>query len=147
MSADDPARKAIQAVPERTLAARLRPLMPEIDRKVREGVRHEDLVAALVAEGLVVSLNTFRVNLFRYRQRAGAAPARMEPAGPSSAVLAEAPGPEMPEEGRRVAAVEEAPVDATRALSEALDPRKRAEAADKYLTQPRRPLLRPKQQG
>lgn len=43
--------------------------MPVIDRKVREGVRHEDIVEALEAAGLSVSLNTFRVNLYRYRKR------------------------------------------------------------------------------
>ena len=59
MSDDLEAR--IEALTGRTAAARLRAVMPVIDRKVREGVRHEDIVEALQAAGLSVSLNTFRV--------------------------------------------------------------------------------------
>lgn len=80
MSDDLEAR--IEALTGRTAAARLRAVMPVIDRKVREGVRHEDIVEALQAAGLSVSLNTFRVNLYRYRKRnraEGAASASTHP--------------------------------------------------------------------
>lgn len=42
--------------------------MPEIERKVREGVRYADIVAALEEGGIKVGLETFRKYLHRYRK-------------------------------------------------------------------------------
>lgn len=56
----------------KTLASQLRVLMPDIDSRVREGVDHETIVEGLTKAGLTISLNTFRVYLYRYRLKARA---------------------------------------------------------------------------
>jgi hypothetical protein len=56
----------------KTLASQLRVLMPDIDSRVREGVDHETIVEGLTKAGLPISLNTFRVYLYRYRLKARA---------------------------------------------------------------------------
>lgn len=129
MSKDLEAR--IEALTGRTAAARLRAVMPVIDRKVREGVRHEDIVEALQAAGLNVSLNTFRVNLYRYRKRSqaqGAASASTHPKTHNSP-------PAVPGEAGPVAAAG----DADAAFEAALDPKQREALANRYLT--RRPPI------
>ena len=129
MSDDLEAR--IEALTGRTAAARLRAVMPVIDRKVREGVRHEDIVEALQAAGLRVSLNTFRVNLYRYRKRnrvQGAASTSAHPKTHNSP-------PAAPGEAGPVAAAG----DADAAFEAALDPKRREALANRYLT--RRPPI------
>jgi hypothetical protein len=59
----------------KTLASQLRILMPDIDSRVREGVDHETIVEGLTKAGLPISLNTFRVYLYRYRSKARASKA------------------------------------------------------------------------
>jgi hypothetical protein len=61
----------------KTLASQLRVLMPDIDGRVREGVDHETIVEGLTKAGLPISLNTFRVYLYRYRSKARAS--KVEP--------------------------------------------------------------------
>lgn len=61
-------RTRINALSGRTTAAKLRAIMEDIDRKVREGVSHEDIVQTLRESGLEISLATFRGNLYRYRR-------------------------------------------------------------------------------
>ena len=61
----------------KTLASQLRILMPGIDSRVREGVDHETIVEGLTKAGLPISLNTFRVYLYRYRLKARAS--KVEP--------------------------------------------------------------------
>jgi hypothetical protein len=61
----------------KTLASQLRILMPDIDSRVREGVDHETIVEGLTKAGLPISLNTFRVYLYRYRLKARAS--KVEP--------------------------------------------------------------------
>jgi hypothetical protein len=65
----DRLRASISKLEGSTVAAKLRQVMPEIDRKVHDGVRHEDIVATLNAEGIDISLETFRKNLYRYRAK------------------------------------------------------------------------------
>lgn len=65
----------IETIPEATLAAKLRALMPAIDQRINDGVRHQDIVDALNAHGGLaaeVKLQTFRSYLFRYRRAARA---------------------------------------------------------------------------
>ena len=65
--------------PRMTLAAKLRELMPEIDRQVRAGVQHDDIVETLNANGFDVNLNTFRSYLYRYRKKRRASEGQPEP--------------------------------------------------------------------
>lgn len=61
----------------KTLASQLRVLMPDIDNRIRDGVDHETIVDGLTKAGLSISLNTFRVYLYRYRSKARAS--KIEP--------------------------------------------------------------------
>lgn len=109
--------------------------MPVIDRKVREGVRHEDIVEALQAAGVSVSLNTFRVNLYRYRKRSRAEGAASTSAHPKT----HNSPPAAPGEAEPVAAAG----DADAAFEAALDPKRRKALGDSYLTR-RPPVVRKK---
>lgn len=53
----------------RTMAARLKPLMPWIEQLIREGVHHEDIVKEVNNGGLAISFETFRKYLYRYRKK------------------------------------------------------------------------------
>lgn len=70
MDRDNIINELLDGVAAKSTAARLRAVMPEIDRRLREGVRHEDIAAALTANGLAVSLGTFRKTLHRWRAAA-----------------------------------------------------------------------------
>jgi hypothetical protein len=125
----------IEALTGRTAAARLRAVMPVIDRKVREGVRHEDIVQALEAAGLRLSLNTFRSYLYRYRKRhqaQGAASTSTHPKTHGSPAAAA---------GEAEAVAADASTDA--AFEAALDPKRRDALGDSYLTR-RPPIVRNK---
>jgi hypothetical protein len=64
-------RALIQSLPGRTLAAKLRDLMPDIDQRIKTGVRHQEIVDALNSHGGFdqdIKLTTLRSYLFRYRQ-------------------------------------------------------------------------------
>jgi hypothetical protein len=122
-------KSRIKALGVSSKAARLKSLMPEIDRKVSEGVRHEDIVHALADEGLTVSLPTFRKNLYRYRK----VPRALEPE---------------PEKVEGIVAVLNNPQITPPLISDgdfeaALDPRSRDKLADQYLTR-RKPIMRNK---
>ncbi len=74
---------AIEELPREALAARPREIMPGIDLRIREGVRHKAIVATLNAKGFALSLGAFRKILYRWRKTVRA---------PISSA-AEAPGP------------------------------------------------------
>ena len=124
----DALRKSISKLQPRSTAARLRELMPEIDRKARSGVQCADIVAALTEGGLKVSLKTLRQYLYRWRaaaRKARGAPApdlSKTPAG--SAKFTDEP-PALHEAAR---------------FEAALDPKRRGDFAEKYLER-RRPLI------
>ena len=69
MTQPEDLKTAILSLPGKTLAAKLRQLMPDIDRRVREGVGHEEIVETLNQHGLDVKLETFRKYLYRYRKK------------------------------------------------------------------------------
>ncbi len=69
MERSDRLESLIEGIAGKTLAAKMRRLMPQIDRRVREGVRHEEIVQTLNANGLTLNLNTFRSYLYRYRKK------------------------------------------------------------------------------
>lgn len=71
-------KQLIEGIPGKTLAAKLRTIMPEIDRRIREGVQHDEILAALNQNGFDLNLNTFRSNLYRYRKKM-----RSEPKSPA----------------------------------------------------------------
>lgn len=62
-------KTVIEDIPGKTIAAKLRRLMPEIDKRVREGIQHVEIIEALNANGFNLNLNTFRSYLYRYRKK------------------------------------------------------------------------------
>jgi hypothetical protein len=80
----DPLIESLKTVPRTTKAARLRALMPEIERLLSEGVLRQDIIDHLKAGGLDLTLETFKTYLFRYRRdRRSAETSPIEPT-PSS---------------------------------------------------------------
>lgn len=52
-----------------TAYGRLEPLMPTIDRKIKEGVRRADIHEMITAHGIEISAGSFYTYLWRYRKR------------------------------------------------------------------------------
>lgn len=61
--------KAIRDITAKTLSARIRKLMPDIDQKIREGVSHADILETLETHDIKINLNTFRSYLYRFRKK------------------------------------------------------------------------------
>ncbi|MGH8737046.1 MAG: hypothetical protein ACREVC_06790 [Burkholderiales bacterium] len=64
---------SIEKLEARTKAGRLRGLMPMIEGKIKQGIRHVEIIQALNEQGFAISEHTYRSYLQRYRkkQRAG----------------------------------------------------------------------------
>ena len=82
---DGDLREVIAKVQGRTLASKLRQLMPAIDAKVREGIEHADIIDALNEQGFSLNINTFRSNLYRWRKAQGVGDAA-KPEAPTAPV-------------------------------------------------------------
>ncbi|KHL55230.1 hypothetical protein LN565_14935 [Xanthomonas euvesicatoria pv. euvesicatoria] len=124
-----------------TKAAKLRRVMPEIEEKLDQGVRHEEIVAALHAGGLDVTLETFRKTLYRYRaQRAGGTketpPKAVRATTADGNSLARTYAPQ--EDLTADEAADETPTSTS--FDDALDRRKRDQVGESYLTR-RKPII------
>ncbi|MBU4610318.1 hypothetical protein IMZ29_07120 [Achromobacter sp. GG226] len=78
---------AIEAMPIGDTSRQLRGLLPAIDRRIADGVSHQEIVALLANHGLNISVPTLRKRLYRWRKAnqpsaSSAAPAtpRLDPA-------------------------------------------------------------------
>lgn len=127
----------VAGIPSATLAAKLRPVMPEIDRRVREGVRHDEIVATLNANGVALSLNTFRTYLYRWRKTAGlAVVSPVELTGSAGHAITKPPV--MAPRPRAVPPIRDRPD-----LDAVLDAARRDEIGETYLGRAR-PIFKPK---
>lgn len=137
MDQGDLLKELVAKVASKTLAVQLRAIMPEVDRRVREGIRYDEIIAALKANGFAVNRNTFRSYLYRYRKKAGHAVDRPQ-ASPRFVETAPVD---------RLAPVAEAPreslVDDRPVLDAVLDRTRRDELGEKYLGRAR-PIFKPK---
>lgn len=136
--ADEVTHKGVRL---RTQAAGLRVNLEWVEELLAAGARQEDVVAALAERGVrVASVRQFRTMLWRERKRART----KGDAGAPAAATAQAPAERLAgEEGAPVeppAPRPEAAPDKVRAFAELLDPKKRAEEADKYVLK-RRPVI------
>jgi len=64
-------RALLEGIPARTLAAKLRALMPVIESRIEAGVRHHEIVAVLNQNGgftRKVTPKTLQCYLYRYRK-------------------------------------------------------------------------------
>ncbi|MCT8308714.1 hypothetical protein NYQ51_16960 [Xanthomonas translucens pv. translucens] len=123
-----------------TKAAKLRRVMPEIEEKLDQGVRHEEIVAALAAGGLDVTLETFRKTLYRYRaQHAGGA--KQTPPKAIRATRADG-NPQAPADAPQEDSTADAAEDAapTTSFDDAIDRIKRDEVGESYMTR-RKPII------
>jgi hypothetical protein len=133
----------------KTTASQLRALMPDIDRRVREGVDHETIVAGLTEAGLPININTFRSNLYRYRAKAKNSkvgsmaetpPPRSEPNTARNTVIATEPM----EDGNPPAELPETEPDTVTAetpkLGDILDANKSEAFTDQFMNR-RRPII------
>lgn len=140
MDRDQVIKELLAGVAAKSTAARLRVVFPEIDRRLREGVRHEDIVATLNANGVPVSLGTFRKTLYRWR---GAARRLASETVPS--VAAKVVPLRVPLSAGPAAAPPEAPVRDRPDLDSVLERARRNDIGDEYLARGR-PLFRKSKQ-
>jgi hypothetical protein len=134
----DRLKAAISKLAGTTAAAKLRQVMPEIDRKVHDGVRHGEIIAALNAEGLDATLETFRKNLYRYRAKLRKAEGSFRPVKPTAQVTGNSPVGTI--------ATDETPTADNANFEAALDPKKRDQIGEQYLAR-RLPLIGKKRSG
>lgn len=123
--------------PRRSLAAEVRAQLPEIEKRLADGYGYDAVVAAFAEIGIKTDVAT--LHTYVYRARRGRK-ARAAPIAPPNVITAI---------GDKTAAP--APVEPTRevesqppSFEDAMDPKKRAERANKYLQH--KPLIRPKRQ-
>lgn len=67
---DEVIESALASLTARTKAGRFRQLMPLIEAKIKEGVRHDEILAALNANGFDLSESTYKTYLARNRKAA-----------------------------------------------------------------------------
>lgn len=117
--------------------------MPEIDRKVRDGVRYADIVAALEEGGVKIGLETFRKYLHRWRKAQGGdgRTRRSSDDNGSSAVRDPARQATPDSSDDIVKASPPADNDRVRAM---LDPKARDEFAEQFIESPTLRWLREK---
>ncbi len=58
----------ISGLESKSAYSRLKPLMPTIDRKIKDGVRRAEIHAMLTAHGIEISAGSFNTYLWRYRK-------------------------------------------------------------------------------
>lgn len=126
----------INGLQVRSKSMRLKELMPDIDRRVSEGVSHGDIISALAEEGLVVSMATFRTNLYRYRKDIKGGKPEPEIAGQGGEISIEPPRQEV----MRLAIT-----TSDEDFEAAMDPSRRNELAGQYVNS-RKPILGKKKQ-
>lgn len=136
MNESEALKNLIRGIPGKTLAAKLRTIMPEIDKRVREGVQHQEIIDVLNEQGLDINLNTFRSYLYRYRKKAqkeGLRNPEPKPPEPASATggnsSVEGSGEENPRDDKAQ----------TSNFEDVFDNQKRDAFSEKYMSQ-RRPI-------
>lgn len=81
---DEIVESALASLTARTKAGRFRQLMPLIEAKIKEGVRHDEILAALNSNGFDLSENTYKTYLARNRKAAKTAQPQRPAAAPAA---------------------------------------------------------------
>jgi hypothetical protein len=84
----------IENLEARTKAGKLRSLMPMIEAKVNQGIRHVEIIKALNEHGFAISEYTYRSYLRRYRKKQLAAGKSAQ--GGTVVLNKPTPGPSLP---------------------------------------------------
>ena len=75
----------ISGLESKSAYSRLKPLMPTIDRKIKDGVRRAEIHEMLIAHGIEISAGSFYTYLWRYRKKNfGTAKSEMDSSSVSS---------------------------------------------------------------
>lgn len=69
MADTDQLKTMISGLAGKTVYGQLEPLMPDIDRKIKEGVPRAEIHQLITAQGIEISAGTFYNYLHRYRKR------------------------------------------------------------------------------
>lgn len=69
MADTDQLKTMISGLAGKTVYGQLEPLMPDIDRKIKEGVPRAEIHQLITAQGNEISAGTFYNYLHRYRKR------------------------------------------------------------------------------
>lgn len=99
MTDTDQLKTMISGLATKTVYGQLEPLMPEIDRRIREGVPRAEIHKLITAQGIEISEGTFYNYLHRYRKR------NAKTATPSKAAIK--PTLEQPQNGNSAKTQEE----------------------------------------
>ena len=144
------AAATLEQAGRRSLAARIRELMPWIKEQFARGYTHEQVAASLRDEGLEVSVGTLRKNLYRRSRESRGATGPTHRTAPSGAVEQSPTSPPPKHDAGNVAASPPSPPPKAATehltLEEAMDPQKRAAFADQFFV--REPLvIKPKRKS
>ncbi len=135
-------RSAVEKVKPRSKMARLRQIMPELERKEREGACAADLVAALAEAGLEMSVGTFWKYRSRWRAEARRPAQTRDMAEAGSSQPHDTVEPALSPSANLIVDEQAQPdYERTRAM---LDPKKREEFAAQFIERPLERWLRKK---
>lgn len=112
--------------PRRSLAAEVRAQLPEIERRLADGYGYDAIVAAFAEIGIETDVATLHTYVYRARRGRKSHAAPTAPPIPTAATGDKAVAPAQLEPARE--AQRSAP-----SFEDAMDPKKRAERASKYL--------------
>lgn len=135
MAGTNELQQRIRELSGETIASKLRVLMPDIDAKIKQGVTHDEILTVLNEQGFNLKLATFRSNLQRYRK--SVATHGRNATRPTTRATPHVTPDGNP--GGDETADRDEP-DSTPSLDDIIDPKKRADASDKYMNA--RPSLR-----
>jgi len=116
-----------------TVAARVRPLLPDIDQQIRAGVRRETIVEYLRARGLEVTLENLKKILSRYRRQLRDQVVE-HPSDPPPTADGVSKAPATPPPDRLEQPVSQTPAAPTSTFEDMMDPKKRDAFADQFMT-------------
>lgn len=140
MENPDSAKGLIETIEVKTQAARLRAIMPDILRRIDEGVSHEQIVEALNRGGQFdLNLGTFRKYLYRYRKKLRQQPKSGKPAVETAARTNGNLSSELVQDSDDETQGDETKTDSEK-LAEVLSARNRDTLGDNYLNRSR-PIL------
>ena len=104
MTDTDQLKTLISGMRGKSAYSQLESLMPEIDRKIREGVPRAEIHKAITAQGIEISEGTFYNYLYRYRKKKNSGDSKLNTAtmqnGNSAPAQGTVPKTEVAQEGK-----------------------------------------------
>lgn len=140
MADTDEIKTMISGLAGKSVYGQLEPLMPEIVKKISEGVPRAEIHQLITAQGIKISEGTFYNYLHRYRKR------NSTPAAPGKPSNKQSPPPVIQNGNSEPAVVEDKPVeDDSESTSSAIDLLSNEKAREDFTNQfMQRPSIRSK---